>query len=140
MDIHVLETRLHVSGQIRPEDLPSIAAQGYRALIGNRPDGEAPDQPTAESLQSAARAIGLKFVFIPVCGNAIGPSDVVRFRQALNVLPQPILGFCRTGTRTTALWALSQVGTRPAEDILQAAGRAGYDLSALRSRLEVETK
>lgn len=136
MDIRALEPRLHVSAQIRPEDLPSIAALGYRALIGNRPDGEAPDQPTTESLRSVARALGLDFVFIPVRGSAISPSDINCFTQALNDLPQPILGFCRTGTRTTTLWALSQAQARPAEEIIAAADRAGYDLEALRPRLE----
>ena len=35
-----LSPELSVSAQIRPEDLPALAAAGYRAVVCNRPDGE----------------------------------------------------------------------------------------------------
>lgn len=131
-----LEDRLHVSPQITAEDIPAAAARGYRAFISNRPDGEEPGQPEAEALRAAAEAAGLAFVHIPVRGSAIGPDAVAAFRQALNDLPGPILAFCRSGTRTTVLWALSQAGERPVDDIIRAAADAGHDLSGLRPRLE----
>lgn len=136
MDIRPLEDRLHVSPQILPEEVQTAADQGYRAIISNRPDAEEPGQPMTEDIRAAAEAAGLTFVHIPIRGGAMTPDDVARFKAALAELPQPILGYCRSGTRTTYLWALSQAGERPAEEIVALAAAAGYDVSPLGSRLE----
>ena len=135
MDIRTLEERLHVSPQIRLEDLPSIAGRGYGAVISNRPDGEEPDQPTADQVRQAAEAAGLAFVHIPVRG-AFPAEEVARFSEALETLPGPVFGFCRSGTRTTFMWALSQAGQRPADEIIARAAAAGYDVSPLAPQLE----
>ncbi|MFN3429026.1 MAG: beta-lactamase hydrolase domain-containing protein, partial [Candidatus Sericytochromatia bacterium] len=72
------------------EDLPAIAAQGFRSVISNRPDGEEPGQPNAEALRQAAEAAGLAFTHVPVVGGAISDQDVADFRKALADLPQPV--------------------------------------------------
>ena len=69
-------------------------------------------------------------------GGAISDQDVADFREALANLPQPVFGFCRTGTRTTTLWALANVASISADDLIARAKSAGYDLGALRPRLE----
>lgn len=138
MDIRTLTETLSVSPQIRIDDMREIAGKGYRSLISNRPDGEEPDQPTAEAVRAAAEAAGLVFRHIPVSGGNITDAAAADFASALATLPKPILGFCRTGTRTTSLWALSQAGDQPAADILAAAGTAGYDLTTLSERLQAK--
>lgn len=136
MDIRALDAQLAASPQIDLEDLQVIAEAGYRSVLSNRPDGEAPDQPTAAAVEAAARAAGLAFGHVPVGGGAISEADVAAFRHALEALPRPILGFCRTGTRTTTLWALAHAGDRDANQLIETARAAGYDLAALRPRLE----
>ena len=136
MDIRPLDEALSASPQIAPEDLPAIAAQGFRSVISNRPDGEEPGQPSSEDLRQAAEAAGLAFAHVPVVGGAISDQDVADFREALADLPQPVFGFCRTGTRTTTLWALTNAGAQTPENLIARAKSAGYDLGALRSRLE----
>ncbi|ALJ07224.1 MAG: TIGR01244 family phosphatase [Brevundimonas sp.] len=136
MDIRPLDEALSASPQIAPEDLPAIAAQGFRSVISNRPDGEEPGQPSAEDLRQAAEAAGLAFAHVPVVGGAISDQDVADFREALANLPQPVFGFCRTGTRTTTLWALANAGAQTPENLIARAKSAGYDLGALRPRLE----
>jgi uncharacterized protein (TIGR01244 family) len=136
MDIRPLDEALSASPQIALEDLPAIAAQGFRSVISNRPDGEEPGQPSAEDLRQAAEAAGLAFAHVPVVGGAISDQDVADFREALANLPQPVFGFCRTGTRTTTLWALANAGAQTPENLIARAKSAGYDLGALRPRLE----
>lgn len=136
MHIRPLDEALSASPQIAPEDLPDIAAQGFRSVISNRPDGEEPGQPSAEDLRQAAEAAGLAFAHVPVVGGAISDQDVADFREALANLPQPVFGFCRTGTRTTTLWALANAGAQTPENLIARAKSAGYDLGALRPRLE----
>lgn len=136
MDIRPLDETLSISPQLSPADLPSLAARGYRSVICNRPDGEAPRQPAAAEIAAAAEAAGLEFRHIPVVGAPIGAADVAAFKAALENLPGPILGFCRSGARTTILWALARGGERPADELIAAARSAGLDLDGLRPRLE----
>ena len=136
MDIRPLDDTLSASPQVTVENLRSLAAQGYRSVISNRPDGETPDQPSAAEIATAAKAAGLEFCHIPVVGGAIGEADVAAFKTALAELPAPILGFCRTGTRTTTLWALARRDDQPADALIETAKAAGYDLTALKPRLQ----
>jgi sulfide:quinone oxidoreductase len=135
MDIRPLDPALHVAPQIALEDVPALKAAGYAALISNRPDGEEPGQPDAATVRAAAEAAGLAFVHIPVSMSSLGPEEVEALRHALDTLPGPALAFCRSGTRSAILWALSQAGDRPADELIAAAAAAGYDLSGLRSQL-----
>jgi uncharacterized protein (TIGR01244 family) len=54
MKIAKLTPFLAVSPQIAKADLGALAAQGFRAVINNRPDGEAVDQPESAALAAAA--------------------------------------------------------------------------------------
>lgn len=131
-----LTSDLSVAPQAQPEDMIRIAEAGFRSVMSNRPDGEEPGQPSAARMKAAAQAAGLAFAHAPVRSGAVSDADAQAFRQALDALPKPVFGFCRTGTRTTLLWALSQAGERPADDLIAIAAHAGYDLSALKPRLE----
>lgn len=96
------------AAQIAREDVADIAAAGYKSLICNRPDGEAgPDQPTHEEIAAAAREFGLEFAYVPVVMENISQEDVARFKAALESLPQPVLGYCRTGRRSSTLYQLA---------------------------------
>lgn len=125
-----------VAPQVGLEEIPMIAEAGIRGLINNRPDGEAPDQPTSAALAAAASRAGLAYRHLPVVPGAIDERQVAAFAQALSDMPGPVLAFCRTGTRSASLWALAAAREgQPVEDILRRVGRAGYDLAALRPRL-----
>ena len=135
MDIRPLDDRLHATPQIALSDVAEAAARGYRTLVSNRPDGEEPGQPSADEMRQAAEAAGLAFRHIPVRPGALTEADVDAMRAALDEVPGPVLGFCRTGTRTTFLWALANAGRRPTDEIVAAASAAGYDVSPLLARL-----
>lgn len=135
VDFKRVTEHLHVSVQITAEDLAEAQRRGFTTIINNRPDHEAPDQPTSASLRASAEALGFAFVEIPVAGP---PSDAAAssFGQALREAKGPVLAFCRSGTRSITLWALSQAqsGART-EDLIATALKAGYDLSPLEGRL-----
>jgi len=130
-----LTAKLHVAGQITVDDVKQAAAQGFTAIINNRPDGEEPGQPPATEIAAAARAAGLAYVHQPVVGSNISDADVDTFARLVAETPGKILAHCRTGTRCTMLWMLSRAGTQPADELIATARAAGYDLEALRSRL-----
>lgn len=130
-----LSERLSVTPQVDPVDMQALADAGFRSVISNRPDGEEPHQPEWATIEQAARDAGMEARHIPVTPGAITDEDAARFRAALEELPGPIVGFCRTGARSTSLWALSNADQRPAEELIRAAADAGYDIAALRDRL-----
>jgi sulfide:quinone oxidoreductase len=127
---------LSVSPQITLADAGAAHAQGFRSIIVNRPDGEEPDQPTIEHMRKAATASGLGFIAIPIVPGQLTDEDVARFAEALRTLEGPVLAYCRTGTRSATLWALAEAATLTPDAVLKATSAAGYDLTALRPRLE----
>lgn len=126
-----------VAPQVEAPDFAAAAAAGFKTVICNRPDGEQPGQLTLAAARDLAAAAGLGFVEIPITMPP-QPQAVSAFGQALAETTGPVLAYCRTGTRSISLWALSQVGAGAldVEGALAAAARAGYDLGALRPLLE----
>src|SRR5271165_6436205 len=135
MQLRRLTNELAVAGQITPGDMQGLAAQGICSIICNRPDGEAPGQPTYAEIEKAAAANGIKTAYQPVVTTAISDEDAATFGGLLDELPSPVLVYCRSGMRSAALWALSQAGKLPVEDIVEAAAMAGYDLRPFLPRL-----
>ncbi len=117
--------------QIGVEDLAAIAAMGVRRVVNNRPDGEEADQPSSAEIEQAVRAAGLDYVHAPVAGMP-GPDAVEAVAEALET-GEPVLMYCRSGTRSTIAWALAMRALNRAEpeELRQAAANAGYDLSRL---------
>ena len=133
MDIRRISPDYAVSPQIEPEDLPEIAAQGFRTVVCNRPDSENPMELSSEVMRVAVEAAGLRFVDNPVTHPTMTPERIAT--QAAAMENGPVLAYCASGTRSSVLWSLAQAGKMPADDIIAAAARAGYDLSGLRPRL-----
>ena len=135
MDLRRINDQVSVSPQIRLDDVAAIKAAGFTTIVNNRPDGEAPDQPASAEVRAAAEAIGLVFHDIPLGRQGVTQDLVDETRAALEASPGPVVCYCRSGTRSTTLWALSQAGKLPADEIIAAAGEAGYDVSHLAGHL-----
>lgn len=103
--VNSLTDSFAVAPQLSPEDMPAVAAAGFKSVIINRPDFEGgPDQPKAADVMKAAQAAGLQVEYQPVVSGAMTADDVARFAELLDVLPAPVLAYCRTGTRCTHLY------------------------------------
>jgi sulfide:quinone oxidoreductase len=116
--------------------MAELARAGFKTVINNRPDGESEDQPSSAELAAAAEAAGLEYAHQPVVGNNITDVDIEGFDAIVSLAEQPVLAFCRTGTRCTTLWALTQADELDNASILSTAEQAGYDLSQLAGRLD----
>lgn len=131
-----LDDTISVAGQITPDDVAAAAAEGFTFVINNRPDGEQPGQPTAAEIEAAAAAAGLGYRAIPITHAGFSEDQVTAMREALEAAPGPVLAFCRSGTRSTFVWALARARMGDTPDLLAAkAEAAGYDLSPLRGLL-----
>lgn len=137
-EIKRLDDTLSVAGQLQPSDFEALAEAGFATVINNRPDGEEPGQPTAEQGEEAADAAGLAYAHLPTTAQSMGPETVVEFGALLEEAPTPILAHCRSGARSTLLWALyhAHKGDLTVDSIVDTAQDAGYDLSQARPLIE----
>ncbi|MGH1422440.1 MAG: TIGR01244 family sulfur transferase [Hyphomonas sp.] len=134
-DIRQVTDAFAVAPQISEADVQAIADAGYKTIVANRPDGEGGvDQPRMGAVRAAAESLGLAFAALPFSG-APTPEIVERLSHILNDAPQPVLAYCRTGTRSITAWALTHAGQGTSQEIVEAASAAGYDLSSISSLL-----
>ncbi|QLP97050.1 MAG: hypothetical protein HZY79_06130 [Rhodoblastus sp.] len=133
-----------VASQLLPGDLSELRARGVRAVIDLRPDGEAPDQPSASTMADAARAARLSFFYTPTPHGVVPPDVVHDFSTALvqiraqpaaaspDAAQAPIVLFCRSGARAVRVWALaeaSRAGGMSLDEIERAATGAGFSIA-----------
>ena len=135
MEIKTINAEISVAPQITPDEVQKLADQGFRALICNRPDGEAADQPNFSEIEAAAKKAGLEIRNLPVVSGKVSDQDAADFGAAMQELPRPILAYCRTGTRSATLWSLSQANRMSVADILAATKAAGYDMGGVVRRI-----
>jgi uncharacterized protein (TIGR01244 family) len=120
-----------VSDQITEEDLEQLKEAGFKTIFCNRPDNEEQNQVTVKSIQDKAIESGLNFIHQPVIGGQISQNDIDQFSDYFDAAEKPIFAYCRTGTRSSMLWALSESGKRSIDEILRLTSAAGYNLSNL---------
>ncbi len=135
MEFRTLSPKITVSPQISVEDAGTIAAQGFRAIICNRPDGEGVDQPSFKEIAAAAKAAGIEARYVPVQSGMVKDQDVEAFGAALEDLQRPVFAYCRTGTRSATLWSFHEAMKRPIAEILTATKAAGYDMNGVARRI-----
>jgi uncharacterized protein (TIGR01244 family) len=132
-----LDETISVAGQITPADIAEAAKQGFTYVINNRPDEEQPGQPSGTEIAAAAKAAGLGYAAIPITHAGFSMNQVEAMRAALGEAPGKVLAFCRSGTRSTLIWALARASLGDSPDALAAkAEAAGYDLSPIRAPLD----
>lgn len=133
-----LSDLVFASPQIDLEDVREAARHGIALVINNRPEGESDDQTPGEEIEAAVRAAGMDYVAIPITHAGFSQSQVAAMASALEAARGPALAYCRSGTRSTLLWALAEAscGGDP-EQIAAQAARAGYDISPVRAAVDM---
>ena len=104
MNIRQITHDFSVTGQILPEQMQAVADAGFKSIVCARPDNEEGGQPSFETVAKAAAAAGIGIVHIPASG-PLGEGQIIRFHDAWEKLPKPMLGYCRSGARAGSLYA-----------------------------------
>ena len=123
---------LSAAGKLDAADIEALAASGVRTIINNRPDGEDPGQLPAAEARALAEAHGLAYHHIPITAARLSRADVDALDAVLATAEQPVVAHCRSGTRSTLLWALTRM--RKGDDpfaLVGEAARHGIDIAAL---------
>lgn len=133
-----IDDKTFASPQIELADVAEAQALGIGLIINNRPEDESPDQTPGAEIEAAATAAGIAYVAIPVTHAGFSMPQVEAMEAALAAAgDKPVLAYCRSGTRSTLLWALAQakMGMAPDAIATHAAG-AGYDVSPIMPQLD----
>lgn len=133
-----LTDQFYVAPQIGVGDVTDAAHAGITMIINNRPEDESPDQTPGNTIEAAAQAAGIAYVAIPVTHAGFAEWQVTAMADALEQAQGKVLGYCRSGTRSTFLWALARAakGEHPAVLSEQAAD-AGYDLTPITAMMDM---
>jgi uncharacterized protein (TIGR01244 family) len=121
-----------VTGRLDRADIEALADAGVRTIINNRPDGEDPGQLPAGEARKLAEAKGIAYHHIPITAASLSRGDVDAFAATLRAAAGPIVAHCRSGTRSTLLWALMRLrdGADPLGLVAEAV-RHGIDIAGL---------
>ena len=140
MPLKKLTETVFVSAQITLDELSEAKALGVTTVISNRPDGEEPGQLSADDMRTAAEAQGLTFVHIPIISGQVDLDAADRYGAALGAAEGKVLAFCRSGMRSTMLWALAEAPNHSVDELIATAGNAGFDLNPLAAVLADRTQ
>ncbi len=127
-----------VAPQVSVDAIAVAAGQGVTLVINNRPEEESEDQTPGLDIETAARQAGLDYVAIPVTHAGFAEWQVTAMAEALENAEGKVLAYCRSGTRSTLLWALARAskGDHPAV-LAENAADAGYDLSPITAMMDM---
>lgn len=129
---------LMVSPQIGLDAVAEAKALGVTLIINNRPEGESEDQVPGADIEAAAHAAGLEYVAIPITHSGFSQPQVEAMVAALQGAQGKVLAYCRSGTRSTLLWALAESAQGGDPDSLtNMAAKAGYDVSPVRPLMDM---
>lgn len=127
-----------VAPQISVDAVAAAQADGVTLIINNRPEGESEDQVAGADIEAAAKAAGLDYVAIPVTHSGFSQPQVTAMVDALKGAKGKVLAYCRSGTRSTLLWALAESAQGGDPDALtNMAAKAGYDVSPVRPLMDM---
>ncbi|MEO0462304.1 MAG: TIGR01244 family sulfur transferase [Pseudomonadota bacterium] len=137
-DFRQLSDSVFASPQIDEDDIAAAKDLGVGLIVNNRPDGEEPSAPQGEEIEAAARAAGMDYVAIPIGHGSFSHVQVDEMIAVMQNADGATLAYCRSGTRSTLLWALAQARTGESpESIASAAAKAGYDISPIRAMVDM---
>lgn len=135
MQLKQVNTEFWVADQITTQDIELIAARGIKTIFCNRPDGEGPDQPNVAEIEQALQPYGIQIQYLPVVSGKVTDEQAEEFKHLYLKAQKPLLAYCRSGTRSITLWALSQVTDQTLEQMLLTARTLGYDLQGVIPRI-----
>lgn len=134
-----LHDSLFVAGQISADDIAALADAGIKTIINNRPDNEEPGQLLQARASDLAKQHGIDYVYLPMAnGQPMSPTLVRDFKQVLDNTQEPVLAHCRSGMRSTFIWALGQVadGSLSVDQVIESAQNANIPLANYRTVLD----
>jgi len=135
----LLHNHIYVAGQINAHDFEALKTAGIKTIINNRPDNEEEGQLNSSEAAKLAGENGIAYHYLPmVNGQPLPPTLVEDFKKIIESNDGAILAHCRSGMRSSFIWALGQIpdGTISVNEAIEKAQAAGIPLGNARAVLE----
>ncbi|MEE4246532.1 MAG: TIGR01244 family sulfur transferase, partial [Kangiellaceae bacterium] len=104
---------------------------GIKVIINNRPDNEEDNQPLSQELKELAEEAGIEYIHLPANGRDMPSETIEQFCQVIDSNPGKIHAFCKTGTRSSILYAHCELRNKNKEEVLPLLKDKGYDVSGV---------
>jgi len=130
---------IYVAGQITESDFASFVDAGIKVIINNRPDNEEPGQFSSSQAKALAEQHDIAYHYLPMANGQPMPETLVSdFKRIIESTTEPVLTHCRSGMRSSFIWALGQIpdGKINVDQAIESAQNAGIPLANARSVLE----
>jgi len=103
-----LDTTIACAGATTPAAVAEVRKLGYASIINLRQANEAGANLDEEA--SAAKAVGIRYIHLPVNGASPDPAIVEGFLKAVtDPANQPAFVHCGSGNRAAALWMVKRL-------------------------------
>lgn len=94
-----------VSGQIEPDQLAGLKADGHSTVICTRPDNEDAGQTPFSDIEAAAKAAGMSAFHVPIKPGQATADDVAAFDKAVTAATGKVHAYCKSGGRAQSLYS-----------------------------------
>jgi uncharacterized protein (TIGR01244 family) len=125
-----IDDKVTAGAQPNDDDLAQLAKQGVTTIINLRRAGESNQPITPEAEGEKAKALGLRYVHLPVSVADLRLEQVKAFTQAVESSAGPVYVHCGAGQRACAFALISKADGQgsAAESVLAEAKDKGIDL------------
>ena len=125
----------YAANQIQAKDIAQLKQEKFECVLCNRPDNEEQDQPSVEMIKSQCLANGIEFLHLPISPGDFNLEVIMETEKVL-MTAKKTLAYCRTGTRSTMLWAFAKTKDLEVDEVLKITDHSGYNFQHLKELLE----
>ncbi len=139
LGLRTVKSNFSVAPQLEPDDFAKLRALGFVTVINNRPDKEPGVTLTSHQARMIAKQVGLRFAHVPANSHDLFDFALIdQMAETLKANPGPVVAYCKSGTRSAILWALTEARHRSAGQVLADLAIADFDLEVLRPELKAQ--
>ena len=136
--VRKLDDGYWTAGYITPEDVKLAAACGFKSIVNILPKDDTDQHMTDAQAKELAETAGLDYRYMPLYGHQVNNEYIATaYGSMVKELQEPVLTYCRSGTRVTLLWAMIRAGKLDIDDMLDRALDNGYDIEVIKEDLEM---
>ena len=125
----------YAANQIQAKDIAQLKQEKFECVLCNRPDNEEQNQPSVEVIKSECLANGIEFLHLPISPGDFNLEVIMETEKVL-MTAKKTLAYCRTGTRSTMLWAFAKIKDLEVDEVLKITDHSGYNFQHLKELLE----
>lgn len=128
-----IDDKVSIGGQPSEADLAELKRQGIATVVNLRRPGESNQPLSPEAQGEKVRALGMRYVHIPVSTSDMRPEQIEAYGKAVDGSDGPVHVHCGVGARA-GIFALIHSGARRGlgvDQIVAEARAKGLDLSEL---------